>query len=80
MKPLPSTDHFLPGLAGNIKMARIRRGLTQQNVATLVGVDYKTYQKYEYGEVNPPASNLKRLTIIFNCSADELLSGSAGTK
>ena len=42
----------------SIRRARIRLGLSQQQVATLIGIQIRQYQRMEYGE-----TDVKRLGI-----------------
>lgn len=44
-----------------LKKFRTRANLTQQNVADSIGVQLRTYQKWEKGEVKPDGYNLIRL-------------------
>ncbi|MGV7928478.1 MAG: helix-turn-helix domain-containing protein [Spirochaetota bacterium] len=45
-------DGFLKLIGKNIRMEREKAMLTQEQMAELNGIDYKYYQKIEYGEVN----------------------------
>lgn len=44
----------LPREAEMLRKARIEMGYTQQQVATLIGVHIKAYQRLEYGERDIP--------------------------
>ena len=45
---------------------RKNAGLTQQQVADLLGVDRSTYTCYETGKVMVPISKLQQLAVIYN--------------
>ncbi|MBQ6023738.1 MAG: helix-turn-helix transcriptional regulator [Clostridia bacterium] len=45
---------------------RKEAGLTQQQVAELLGVDRSTYTCYETGKVMVPISKLQQLAVIYN--------------
>lgn len=53
-----------------LKSLRARVDLTQQQVATLVGVDRLTYGKWENYQTFPDAPQLIKLSHIFKCSLD----------
>ena len=57
----------------NLKIARLRAGLSQKEVARLVGVASSTYSLYESGNREPNIDTIKRMADILNASADELL-------
>ncbi len=49
-----------------LKLFRTKRKFTQQQVADAVGVQLRTYQKWEKGEVKPDGYNLIRLMNFLN--------------
>lgn len=57
----------------NLRAARERRGLTQQQVADLMGIDKSTYCGYETEKRQPDVQKLKKLSKILGVSGDELL-------
>ncbi len=57
----------------NLKAARIRKGLSQQEVADLVGVAKSTYSMWETGNREPNLMRIKTLTKVLDVSGDELL-------
>ena len=57
----------------NLKAARIRKGLSQQEVADLVGVSKSTYSMWETGNREPNLMRIKTLTKVLDVSGDELL-------
>ena len=58
--------------AKNLKMERNSRGLTQKNVAEMLGIKTQSYQAYESGIAMPSAENLLKIAIVFQLSLDEL--------
>lgn len=60
----------------DMKTLRMRRGLTQSQVATLLGVTQPYIARYESGEHNlgnMTARNFLKLCDILNCTPNELL-------
>ena len=57
----------------NIKIARIKKGLTQKQLAKLLGLEYATVSRWETGANNIPSDKLIQLTKILGVSADYLL-------
>ena len=49
----------LPREAEMLRKARIEMGYTQQQVATLIGVHIKAYQRLEYGELDIRNASMK---------------------
>ena len=56
-----------------IKQHRERKGWTQGELAERCGVVKSAVSMWETGERKPDIVMLKRLAIIFGCTADELL-------
>lgn len=59
--------------ADQLKLARISMGLTQQEVADLMGITNSTYCGYETGKRQPDVAKIKHLAKILNTSGDFLL-------
>lgn len=57
----------------NLKSARERRGMTQQQSADSLGVAIATYQAWEWGNRDMRTSALLRVADLFGCSAAYLL-------
>jgi transcriptional regulator with XRE-family HTH domain len=53
--------------------ARLRAGLTQAQVASLVEITSMVYSRMERGKVMPSVPTLRRLCAVLHISADELL-------
>ena len=56
-----------------LKRFRDEHHLTQKAVADSIGIKVPAYQRYEYGNVKPPAQIIKDIANKFNVSADYLL-------
>lgn len=56
-----------------IKFFRLSLGLTQQQVADKLNISRQGYLYYEKGSREPNVDTIKKLCIIFDCTADELL-------
>lgn len=63
-------------LGENIKRRRIDRNLTQDEVATHLGVSFQSVSKWERGEGYPDIELLPALANYFGISVDELLGAS----
>lgn len=57
----------------NIEAERARKGMSVEALAAALGVSRKTIYNW-VNSGNIPQSALKQMTILFNCSADYLLS------
>jgi len=60
-------------LANRIKNLRIRKGLSQEELAEVSGLSLRTIQRIENGETEPRGDSLKRLATAFEVSPDEIL-------
>lgn len=56
-----------------IKEARIKKGMTQQQLADSVYVTRQTISKWENGSSDPNTSNLIALSKLYKISPEELL-------
>lgn len=59
----------------NIKAARERAGLTQEDVGNASGVGQAQYNRYENGRVDPSIGVLVRIAAALGVPASELLDG-----
>ena len=58
----------------NLKIARIRKGLTQKELANIVGVSSeRDIGRYEAGTVNPPIPRLIKMADTLEVTTDYLL-------
>ncbi len=56
-----------------LRTLRIAKGVTQNEVANLLGIDRTTYTKYETGDSNPDYGIICKLADYFNVTVDYLL-------
>ena len=61
----------------NLRKCRIRRGLTQKEVADALKVRSNTISQWETGQREPSITKLKLLAMLYECSLDDLLSEEA---
>jgi transcriptional regulator with XRE-family HTH domain len=66
-KPLAST------LGAVARAARMRAGLTQEDVAERIGMASEVYGRMERGQMLPRVENLRRMCIVLNVAPHELL-------
>ena len=64
---------ILPGLAQRLKPLRKAKGITQKQMAELLGCTEQHYQKIEYGKVNIPSTHLIFFADFFGVTTDYLL-------
>lgn len=57
----------------NIKRMRLEKGLTQEEIASHLGLSFQTISKWERGEGYPDMEMLPALSNYFSISVDELL-------
>lgn len=57
----------------SFKKAREKSGLTQQDLATALGVDQSAVCFWETGKTQPRAKLLPKIAEILHCSVDDLL-------
>lgn len=62
-----------------LKEVRKSKGLTQQDVATYVGISQNNYSYWENGKVKIDNDSIKKLADLFNVSVDYLLGRDAPT-
>ena len=60
-------------IISRLKIKREEAQLTQEEVASRIGVEQNTVSQWEKGVRIPRASNLIALAKLFNCTVDELL-------
>lgn len=58
----------------NLKIARIKKGLTQKQLANIAGVSSdRDIGRYEAGDVNPPIPRLIKMADALDVTVDYLL-------
>jgi len=60
-------------LGNRIKKAHKQKGLTQEQLAEVIGVSRSAISKWESGDMEPTIDNLAGLARVLNVSADHLL-------
>lgn len=56
-----------------LKQLRLENGLTQRQVADILGLTVKGYNFYELGQREPSISSLKKLCEFYGVSSDYLI-------
>lgn len=56
-----------------LKEIRLEKGLTQSDIATLLSISLRQYQRYEKGDSDIPLSTAVSLAKIFDVSLDYLV-------
>lgn len=64
---------IMPAFGARLKELRKERKVKQAELAKLLGLTLRQYQRTEYGEVNVPALTLCTLADYFGVTADYLL-------
>jgi len=62
-----------PNIAETLKLLRRRKGLTQEDLARLLGVSRITVARWETGQRFPTTEQLMRLSKVLGVSPEELL-------
>lgn len=57
----------------SLKKLREKSGLSQENVATHVGVGRSAVAMWETGKTTPRTETLPKLAALFGCTVDEML-------
>lgn len=69
---------ILPSLAERLKPLRKEKGKTQKEMAELLQVTERHYQKIEYGHINISATTLLFFADYFDVTTDYLLGRTEG--
>jgi len=56
----------------NLVKLRVKRGLSQAQIAKQLGIPLPTYQRYEHGDL-PGEKRTIEMAVFFDCSLDYLL-------
>lgn len=62
----------------NLRMARMRKGLTQSDVAEKIGCAATCLTNWESGRINPPLEKLEAMCRVYGVSPLDILEGSYG--
>ena len=63
----------MTAFAERLRNLRLNRNVMAKTMAENLGISYRNYQRYEKGEMDPPASKTIFLADFFNVSTDYLL-------
>lgn len=61
-----------------LRTRRIAMHLTQDDIASVMGVDRASVSRWENGDAFPKTSRLRDLAILLHCTVDELLEDQRG--
>ena len=64
---------FLVEFGKRLKTLRETKGLKQREMAGIMGIKLRQYQRYEYGEIGVPLEVLNFFADYFGVTADYLL-------
>jgi transcriptional regulator with XRE-family HTH domain len=56
-----------------VRRARVQQGMTQQQLADIVGIDIRNIQRIEAAEINPVMTTIAGLQKALRCSWEVLL-------
>jgi transcriptional regulator with XRE-family HTH domain len=68
----PRIKPYLKQVGRNIRAARGRAKLTQQDIEEKIGLEYKHYQRIEGGKINVTVGTIHRLAKLFKVREEEL--------
>ena len=66
-------DDILKKFGQRLKELRKSKGLTQKEMADLMDMTDRNYQRFEYGKINVPTTTLCFLADFFGVTTDYLL-------
>ena len=56
-----------------MKDIRLKRGMTQEELANRIGISQSQIARYENGDSEPTLDTLRKLSEELNCTLDELI-------
>ena len=66
-------------IAGRLTQLRKAKELSQEELASRLGVSRQAVSKWERGESSPDLDNLMALAALYGCSLDQLVHADSGT-
>lgn len=60
-------------MSDRIKTFREQKKITQKSMAETLGINLRTYQKYESGEISPPVKQLQKIATILGVFLSQLI-------
>src|SRR5690242_4513008 len=73
--PVAVINPIAAEIGARIRSYREQHGLSQKQMAELVGIDPSTLCKYEKGTEMPSAPTLARIAMVMDCTMDYLYHG-----
>lgn len=61
------------GIAKNLQTIRKAKGYSREEVARKSEIKFYTYASYEGDQRTPPIAALKKISLVLNCTIDELV-------
>ena len=58
-----------------LQQMRKKLNLTQNEIASQIGISYRAYSSYERGDRNPPLECLEKLAILYNLNLNWIIAG-----
>ena len=55
-----------------LKERRLRKGISQEQAADIVGVSLRSLRRYENGKSTPLLHSARGLALLYECSIEEL--------
>ena len=68
-------DEVKQALGNQVRKFREARGITQERLAELSGVDSRQIQRIESGNTNARITTVYRISQAFHCGVDDLIRG-----
>lgn len=62
-----------------LRIARLGKSMTQDELSHILGITVRTYQYIEYGQRKPSYDVILKLQTLFQCSIEVLLSNTDET-
>lgn len=72
MKKMKSKIKATQTFATNLRVLRAKIGLTQAQIAEMIGIESRSYQRYEIGKFSPSDEMKEKLADIFKVSVSDL--------
>ena len=67
-------------LAFNVRRIRVRKGVSQQQLASLTGIERSYLSRLEHGNANPSLTTLERIASALGVAVADLLADPRGRK
>ncbi|TYP72611.1 helix-turn-helix domain-containing protein [Paenibacillus methanolicus] len=67
-------------MGDRLRELRLRKNISQEEVAKQIGITRSAYSHYEINNRQPVYETLKKLAVLFNVSLDYIIGGEQSTK